>query len=89
MLKNSEIEWHDIRVDPDDLPGNGDPIIVTLESVDGSRLVWLDVVLQDDPSGDGYQFVTQQFDAYSGIFEKTPVWYPVIAWAYPPEAYSI
>lgn len=88
-LYKTEVEWHDLRIDPDDLPGNGEPILVTLDGLDVSnygrdRLVWNDVTLMDDESGDGYQWVTK--DDHNAF---CPVYYPVIAWAYLPEPYSI
>lgn len=89
MLHKGEIEWHDLRIDPDDLPGNGEPVIVTLDKLSvmeygNERAVWLDVTLQDDESGGGYQWVVK--DNTNRI---TAVYYPVIAWAYPPEPYMI
>ena len=89
MLHTTTIEWHDLRIDPDDLPGNGEPVIVTLEGLDvmqyeKDRMVWLDVTLQEDESGDGHQWITR--DAQN---LPCPVYYPVIAWAYPPEPYTI
>ena len=89
MLLGTKVEWHDLRIDPEDLPENGEPILITIETLDGSRVVWLDAFLQDDPSGDGFSFVTETIDPDSKIVEKTVVWYPVIAWAYPPEPYFV
>lgn len=86
-LTKTAIEWHDIRVDPDDIPSPEDPVMITVEHLDGSRAVWLDAYISE--TDDGYQFVTQQFDSYSGVFGQCVVWYPVIAWAYPPDPYYI
>ncbi len=86
-LLKTELEWHDLRVDPDDLPGVGEPIIVTLDDpLDGSRRVWLDVTLDGEEDGKTL-FCTNAVNEY-GRIEKTAVWYPVVAWAYPPEPYD-
>ena len=81
MLHTTTVEWHDLRIDPDDLPGNGEPVLVTLEGLDvisqgKDRMVWLDVILQEDSSGDGYQWVTKDDQNLT-----CQVYYPVIAWA--------
>ena len=83
----SMIEWHVLSVDPDDLPGEEDPVIATLENpVSGERFVWNDVYLKnlDD---DGYMFCTKALNDF-GMPEETAVWYPVRAWAYPPAPFE-
>ena len=85
-LLRTTTEWHDIRIDPDDLPDEGDPILVTIEQFDGTRKVWLDAFLEESEDGDHW-FVTEAINGY-GRPEKTVIWYPVVAWAYPPDPYN-
>lgn len=83
----AKIIWHDIRNDVDDLPSTEEPILITIEPPNGDRrLVWLDAYLHDSP--DGPMFVTMQFDITNQSYGFSPVWYPVIAWAYPPDPYA-
>lgn len=79
------IEWHDLRVHPDDLPGEGEPIIVTVETFT-DRLTWLDVFMKEESAGEPH-FYTRTINEY-GQLEDTAVWYPIVAWAYPPPPYN-
>lgn len=82
----TDIQWHDLRVDPDDLPENEEQILVTVELLDGRRVTWLDVYLKD--VGDGtYFWVTKAMNEFDKI-EETQLWYPVVAWAYPPPPFE-
>ena len=83
----TEVEWHDIRADPDDLPGIWEPVIVTLDMLDGQRRVWMDVSLEEDDNGDVW-WCTEALNDF-GTVEKTVVWYPVVAWAYAPNPFDI
>lgn len=92
----TDIEWHDVRIDPEDLPAEEEPILVTIELLDGRRVTWLDVYLRYasgpkelDDLENTYFWVTRGINEFNKI-EETQVWYPVVAWAYPPaplEAY--
>ena len=86
MLLKTKSEWHDLRVDPDDLPGEEEPILVTVELLSGNRVTWLDVYLKYG-TDDQYYWVTKAVNEY-GKIEETVVWYPVIAWAYPPAPFD-
>ena len=82
----TKMEWHDVRVDPEDLPGEEEPIVVTVELLNGERVTWLDVYLKYNANG-VYFWVTKALNEY-GKLEETQVWYPVVAWAYPPPPFA-
>ncbi len=87
-LYTGEIEWHDLRIDPDDLPGEEEPIITTLECANGEdRKVWLDAYLKYDDNGDPI-FCTKTPSVHTNFLEESAIWYPVIAWAYPPSPFN-
>jgi hypothetical protein len=79
MLLKSEVEWHDLRMDPEDLPSAEEGVFVTIETLDGEKRVWGDVFYNDDAE---CWCTFCQNDL--GYFERTMVWYPVIGWAYNP-----
>ena len=86
------VKWHDITLDPTDLPAPDEPIIVTIEiPQDGTRKVWLDVFLKENDNYTAY-FCTRHFNAVDGnygVMEDTAIWYKVVAWAYPPNPYPV
>ena len=86
MLLTTEVEWHDLRVDPDDLPSEGEPILVTVETFTG-RATWMDVEYSEESLGKPI-FYTRVINPETNIVEKQAVWYPVIAWAYAPDPYN-
>ena len=76
----SRIEWHDIRIDPDDLPEEDEEVLVTIENQEGDRRVLsgaYPVLMENDRicwcTKDGT--------------ENVALWYEVIAWAYYPDPY--
>ncbi len=85
-LLTTQAEWHDIRIDPEDLPGEEEPIMVTVEYLDGRRGVWMNVYMREDGEGNPW-FCTEAIDEF-GLLQRTVIWYPVIAWAYPPLPYT-
>lgn len=85
-LISTEAEWHDISVDPYDLPGEKESVLVTIETLDGERKVWPETYYKNSETGDDILWCTMAVNDY-GIPEETMVWYPVVAWAYYPEAY--
>ena len=85
MLYKTYLSWHDLNISPDDLPPAEEPIIVTLETITGERVVWLDVYLKE-LENDEIIFCTKQPNEY-GQLEECAVYYPVIAWAYPPDPF--
>jgi len=87
VLLKTDVEWHDLRMDAEDLPGEGEPVIVTIESISGERLVWHDVYFKYNDFREPC-WCTAALNEY-GWPEETVVWYPVIAWAYYPEPYYI
>ena len=80
MYYKSEVEWHDIQVDPDDLPSADEGVLVTIELMDGQRKVWGDVFYDEDSE----TWCSYEENEY-GKFEKVQVWYKVLGWAYLPE----
>jgi hypothetical protein len=83
----TETEWHDIRIDPLDLPSEDEPILITIETFSGDRKVWMDAYLKSEDE-DNYWFCTKAVNEF-GYPEETVVWYPVIAWAYPPDPFDL
>ena len=79
-----ETEWHDLRKDPDDLPAEGEPIIVTVETF-FNRETWLDVFYIEESVGEP-KFYTKVINEFNQP-ENQAVWLPVIAWAYPPSPF--
>lgn len=84
-LYTTETEWHDLRLDPDDLPSEGEPIIVTVETF-MDRATWIDVFMKEETIGEP-KFYTKVMNEY-GKIEDQAVWYPVVAWAYPPPPFN-
>lgn len=89
-LYRTELEWHDLKIDPDDLPDEEDPILVTVEMPhDGTRSVWIDAFLKNYNDSDRYLFCVHHYEPLTGKMEYVPVWYKVVAWAYPPEPFPM
>ena len=80
-----DTKWHDLRIDPDDLPGEDEPILVTVETFMG-RQTWLDVCMKEETAGEPI-FYTKVMGEF-GKIEDQAVWYPIIAWAYPPPPFD-
>lgn len=79
-------EWHVLSIDPDDLPAEGEPILITIENVNGERRVWIDAYLKRLDTDD-FCFCTTCVNEF-GQPEETMVWYKVLAWAYPPDPFE-
>lgn len=80
MLMTSTVEWHDLTLDPDDLPSADEGVFVTVETLDGSRKVWGDV-FYDEEHECWCTFCQNEY----GNFDRVMVWYKVVGWAYHPE----
>lgn len=82
----SQIEWHDIRISPEDMPDEEEDVLVTVENLDGSRRTRANVFWKEAPNGDviWYEHVWSQ---ETHRYEDAILWYPVIAWAYYPDPY--
>lgn len=87
-LITTKVEWHDLRIDDCDLPGEEEPVLITVEALDGQRLVWHDAYFKFTECGDDIIWCTMALNEF-GRPEETAVWYPVIAWAYLPEPYDV
>lgn len=85
---HTKVGWHDLRWDPEDLPEEGESILVTQETVDGVRRVASNVYLKnlDD---DSYCWCTRIWDPYTHQTEETMLWETVVAWAYYPPPYIV
>ena len=83
-LYATDVEWHSLQIDPDDLPEEDEPIMVTVESFMG-RNVWLDAFVKPDEFGN-MAFFTKLVDD-DGAKDQL-IWYPVVAWAYPPAPFN-
>lgn len=81
----TKVEWHDLRIAPDDIPDEGENVLVTVELLDGTRRTQADVYLKLDD--DTYSWYTRTYIRDRHIFEEAAVWYEVVAWAYYPEPY--
>lgn len=79
MYLTSEVEWHDLRMDEEDLPSADEGVFVTIETLDGERRVWGDV-FYDEENECWCTFCENEY----GQFERAMVWYKVIGWAYNP-----
>ena len=79
MLLTTDVEWHDLEVDGEDLPSANEDVIVTIETLDGERRCWNNVFYDEDAEC----WCTFAQNEY-GQFEKTMVWYKVVGWAYLP-----
>lgn len=86
VIFTTDVTWHNLLVDPEDLPEEGEPFIVTVETFTGQRQTWLDVHLKYADEGKPI-FYTYAVNDY-GVPEESVVWYPVIAWAYPPDPFD-
>ena len=82
----SKIEWHDLRIAPDDIPEDGENVLVTVELLDGARRTQADVYLKMNDD-DTYIWYTRTYIRDRKTFEEAAVWYEVIAWAYYPDPY--
>lgn len=82
----SKIEWHDLRIAPDDIPEDGENVLVTVELLDGARRTQADVYLKTNDDG-RYFWYTRTYIREQKIFEEAAVWYEVVAWAYYPDPY--
>ena len=47
MVYRDIIEWHDVRQDPDDVPEEGENVLVTIENYEGARRVVANVYLKN------------------------------------------
>lgn len=85
-LYATDVNWHSLQIDPEDLPEEGEPIIVTVESFLG-RNVWLDAFIKNDEFGNP-AFYTKVVGNDGIAVEDQEIWYKVVAWAYPPEPFN-
>ena len=85
-LYATDVEWHSLHIDPDDLPEEDEPIIVTVETF-MQRQVWLDAFVKNDEFGNP-EFFTKVVGDNGISIEDQPVWFKVVAWAYPPAPFN-
>ena len=85
--------WHDLRIDPDDLPDDLEEVLATIENFSGTRRVLSGVYLKprfnDAGELEDYCWCIRAPNERTRIVEETMLWYPVIAWAYYPDPYPI
>ena len=82
------VEWHDLAIDPSDLPGEEEPVFVTVENPLGERVVWNDAYMKFSDDGENVLWVCTYKNEF-GFMEEAAVWYSVVAWAYMPEPYYV
>ena len=87
-IYRTRVEWHDLRIAPDDLPEEGEEVLVTTENIEGARRVQANVYLKTGKD-DRYFWCTLVRDLKSGRMEEAAVWYEVIAWAYYPDPHIL
>lgn len=80
----SRIDWHDLRIAPDDIPEEGEDVLVTVELLDGTRKTRANVYLKE-LENDTYCWCEKVWSSSSHMYEEAMVWYEVTAWAYYPE----
>ena len=85
----SYINWHDVRLNPGDLPEDSDEILVTTEDVNCVRRVRTDVYLKQLKGRLHYVWCQKCIDPETGKIEETMLWEKVIAWAYLPLPYIV
>jgi hypothetical protein len=85
-LYATDVEWHSLQIDPEDLPEEDEPILVTVESF-MQRLVWLDAFIKKDKFGNA-EFFTKVVGDDGKSIEDQEIWYKVVAWAYPPAPFN-
>lgn len=88
MVYRTIIGWHDVRIDPDDIPEEGENVLVTIENHEGTRRVVANVYLKN-LRNDQYAWVTLTRDIQTGRMEETMVWEKVLAWAYYPNPHPV
>jgi hypothetical protein len=84
----SRIDWHDLRIAPDDIPEEGENVLVTKENFEGDRKVVANIYLKW-MKNDTYCWCTLTRDSQTGRMEETMVWEEIIAWAYYPDPHVV
>ena len=83
------IEWHDLRIAPDDIPEEDEDVLVTVENYEGARRVVANVYLKN-LENDTYAWYTKaQIVPGRGFLEEVMVWEEVVAWAYYPAPHIV
>ena len=85
----SHINWHDLRIDPCDLPEDHEEILVTTENTDCVRRVRTDIYLKQLDGRLHYAWVEKVMDPETNKVEETMIWEKVVAWAYLPGPYIV
>ena len=82
------IEWHDLRIAPDDIPEEDEEVLVTKENWEGDRKVVAGVFLKMLENGT-YSWWSLVMDRCTGRMEKAMLWEEVVAWAYYPDPHIV
>ena len=80
----SRIDWHDLRISPDDIPEEDEEVLVTKENFEGTRKVVAGVYVRELSNGT-YSWYTYIRDPETSRMEEAMVWDEVVAWAYYPD----
>ena len=85
--------WHDLNIDPEDLPDDFEEVLVTTEDFNGNRRVLSGIYLKPRYNNAkeliDYCWCIKTPNEKTRVVEETMFWYPVIAWAYYPDPYPI
>ena len=87
-LYPAKVQWHDLRIDPEDIPDDGEDVLVTKECLDGTRRVVANVYLKT-LENDDYCWCTLVRNNTTGQMEETMVWEEIVAWAYYPAPHVV
>lgn len=84
------MEWHILQHDPDDLPEELEPVIVTVESVSGERKTFADILMKrDEHDNPVFFYEGVNLDKWQQLQpEEIMLWEPVIAWMYLPDPFT-
>ena len=82
----STVEWHDLRIAPDDMPDAEEEVLVTIETLDGDLKTRANVYFKE-LDNNTFCWCEKVYNRESKCFEEAMVWYEVVAWAYYPSPY--
>lgn len=83
-IYKSTIEWHDLRIAPDDFPEEGEDVLVTIENYEGSRRVLAGVYSKKLEDERYIWCMKDRVVIGRSYVEEIAVWEEVVAWAYYP-----
>lgn len=80
----SRIDWHDLRIAPDDIPEEDEEVLITKENYEGARKVVAGARVRELTNGT-YAWYIYIRDYETHKMEEAMIWDEVVAWAYYPD----